>query len=109
MPTTRRWLATGFLALALLPGVERSLLAHDHASAGPVAQVTPAPDAASTDGLQDCVACQARASLDAVAIDAHPERHGAAPPALFLVLPGPAPLAPRFETPYVRGPPFRIV
>lgn len=109
MPTTRRWLAAWFLALALLPGVERSLLAHDHTSAGPVAQVSPLPDAVGADGLQDCVACQARASLHAMAIDAHPERHGAAPPSRVLVLPGPAPLAPRFETPYVRGPPLRIV
>jgi hypothetical protein len=109
MPNTRRWLSTWLLALALLPGVERTLLAHGHASAGPVAQLAAAPLAGATDGLRDSAACQARASLGSLAIDAHPERHGAAPPAPALALPDARVEAPRLETPPVRGPPLRIV
>jgi hypothetical protein len=108
MPTTRRWLAAWLLALALLPGLERGLLAHDHASASPVAQLAAAPEAAAAGVLQDCFACHARASLSAMAIDAHPERHGAAPPELILAPPAPAPLVAQVETPYVRGPPPQI-
>jgi hypothetical protein len=43
-----------------------------------------------------------------MAIDAHPERHGAAPPELILAPPAPAPLVAQVETPYVRGPPPQI-
>jgi hypothetical protein len=105
----RRWLATWLLALALLPGAERMLLTHGHASAGPVAQLVAAPAAGAADGLRDCAACQARASLGSLAIDAHPERHGAAPPAPALALPDARVEAPRLETPPVRGPHLRIV
>ncbi|MEN8160919.1 MAG: hypothetical protein ABFS41_12670 [Myxococcota bacterium] len=109
MPTVRRWLVAWLLGLALLPGLEQSLLAHGHASAGPVAAVSAAPEADATGPLEDCAACQARASLGSLSIDAHPERHGAAPPAPVLALSERAPAAPRRSTPYVRGPPLRIV
>ncbi len=108
MSHLRRWLASGLVALALLPGLERSLLAHDHASPGSVTQLSGTPHAGAA-GLNGCAVCQARASLGSLAIDRHPERHGAAPVSPPLSLREPAPAAPRLETPHVRGPPLRIV
>ncbi len=82
MRTSRRWFAVLLLALGLLPGVDRILLAHVHG--GPELTLAAArPDAGSADanrdGWLDCAACHARAALDALVIDAHPERHGAGP------------------------------
>jgi hypothetical protein len=42
-------------------------------------------------------------------VDAHPERHGAAPAAVVILAPCSAPSAARLETPPARGPPLRIV
>jgi hypothetical protein len=112
MRVTRRWFAALLLALGLLPGVDRILLAHVHESASPVASAA-LPGAgganAAGEGWLDCAACHARATLDALAIDAHPERHGAAPAAAPLPAPCAAPAAPRPDAPPVRGPPLRIV
>jgi hypothetical protein len=109
MPNPRRWLVVWLLGLTLLTGLERSLLAHGHGSAGPVAAIDAAPEADATDLREDCAACQARASLGSLTIDAHPERHGAAPAARVLTLAERPLEAPRLSTPYVRGPPLRIV
>src|SRR5512139_1424978 len=112
MRVTRRWFAALLLALGLLPGVERVLLAHVHGSASPVLGAASAGDdarGASGEAWLDCAACQARATLDALTIDAHPERHGAAPAAAPLPELRAFPSEPRAETPPVRGPPTRIV
>jgi hypothetical protein len=112
MRVTRRWLATLLLALGLLPGVDRILLAHVHESAAPALESAAPGDLggnAAGAGWLDCAACHARATLDTLVIDAHPERHGAAPvtalPAVHATLPRP----PRAPTPPARGPPLRIV
>jgi hypothetical protein len=109
MANPRRWLAAALLGLALLPGLERSLLAHAHIGHGPTTAVSAAPEADAAGLIEDCAVCQARASLGSLAIDAHPERHGAAPVAPALLCSERAPAPPRLETPYVRGPPLRIV
>jgi hypothetical protein len=112
MRTSRRWLAALLLALGMLPGVERILLAHVHGASTPAIAAT-APDAGSADALGegwlDCAACHARATLDSLAIDAHPERHGAAPFAAPAQRPGAAPPAPCTDAPSARAPPPRIV
>jgi hypothetical protein len=60
-------------------------------------------------GLAGCAACQARATLDSLVVDAHPERHGAAPAAAPLLRQAAAPHAAHAETPPARAPPLRIV
>ena len=107
MRATRRWLAASLFALGLLPGVERVLLAHAHHGAGPVHELV-APGDAASDGPSGCAACQARATLGALAVDAHPERHGAAPTEQPTTRPAPVPSAPRVETPPARAPPLAI-
>jgi hypothetical protein len=109
MHASRRWLAASLIALGLLPGVERVLLTHVHHGAGPTAELAAASEAESATGLSACAACQARATLDSLAVDAHPERHGAAPAAPPLPEPGAAPPAQRAGPPPARGPPLRIV
>jgi len=109
MPTLHRWLVAWLLGLALLPGLEWSLLSHSHVGSGPELTVDAAAPAATVGRLEHCGACQARASLGALEIDAHPERHGAAPAEPVPVSPPRAPCAPRLETPHVRGPPSPIV
>jgi len=114
MRITRRWLAALLLALGLLPSVDRILLAHAHVHESASQSLSAAPSGAGTGGASsaawlDCAACQARATLDALTIDAHPERHGAAPAATPLPEPRAFPSAPRAETPPARGPPTRIV
>lgn len=112
MLISRRWFAALLLALGLLPGVDRILLAHVHESTSPVLSAPAAGQGARSSGGEawlDCAACHARATLDTLTIDAHPERHGAAPaaaplPALCAFL-----SEPRAETPPARGPPTRIV
>ena len=109
MRVTRRWLAASIVALGLLPGVERVVLAHAHHGAGPAAELAAPVDADAPGGLSGCAACQARATLDSLVVDAHPERHGAAPALALSHLPCAAPGAPRLQTPPARGPPLRIV
>jgi hypothetical protein len=109
MRITRRWLAASIVALGLLPGVERALLAHAHHGTGPAAELGAPAEADAPGGLSGCAACQARATLDSLAVDAHPERHGAAPAAVVILAPCSAPSAARLETPPARGPPLRIV
>ena len=108
MRATRRWLAASIVALGLLPGVEKILLAHAHHGPSPVAEFA-ATDEPASDGLSGCAACQARATLSALAVDAHPERHGAAPSAPALARPCTAPSARSAPTPPARAPPLRIV
>jgi hypothetical protein len=112
MRVSRRWLAALWLALGLLPGVERILVAHVHESASPVLAAAgsgwPGSGQESESWL-DCAACHARATLGALAFDAHPERHGAqpaAPPAPVVAAP---PATPHAEAPPARGPPHPIV
>jgi hypothetical protein len=112
MRVSRRWLAALWVVFGLLPGVDRILLAHVHDSANPVLRTAPAESGAS--GAQsaawlDCAACHARATLDALTFDAHPERHGAAPAAAPLPHPCAPPAEPHAEAPPVRGPPLPIV
>ena len=112
MRITRRWFAALLLALGLLPGVDRILLAHVHESATPVLSAAANGEGTRSSGGDawlDCAACHARATLDALTIDAHPERHGAAPAAAPLPEPGAFPAEPRAETPPARAPPTRIV
>ena len=109
MRATRRGLAALLLALGLLPSVDRALLAHAHHGPAPLAGWNAAGEADAPGGPSGCAACQARATLDAVAIDAHPERHGLAPTLPPAARPCTAPVAPRLETPPVRGPPLQIV
>ena len=112
MRITRRWFAALLLALGLLPGVDRILLAHVHESASPVLDAAAPGEGAGGSGSEawlDCAACQARATLDALTIDAHPERHGAAPATAPISEPCAFPSEPRAETPPARGPPTRIV
>jgi hypothetical protein len=112
MRITRRWFAALLLALGLLPGVDRILLAHVHESASPVFSAAAAGQGARGAGGEawlDCAACHARATLDALTINAHPERHGAAPAAAPLPALCAFPSEPRAETPPARGPPTRIV
>jgi hypothetical protein len=112
MRTPRRWLAALWLALGLLPGVDRILLAHAHPEATPVASAARAGGGLAgpaAGGWLDCAACHARATLDGVVVDAHPERHGAAPAAAPLPEPYRAPTAARAETPPARAPPLPIV
>ena len=112
MRVTRRCLAALLLALGLLPGVDRILLAHVHESAAPAFESAAPGDlggGAAGAGWLDCAACHARATLDTLVIDAHPERHGAAPVAARPAAPAALPSAPRIETPPARGPPLPIV
>jgi hypothetical protein len=109
MRITRRWLATAVVALGLLPGAERALLAHAHHGSSPHEEVSAPAEPEASGGLSGCAACQARATLDSLVVDAHPERHGAAPVAAPLQRPCAAPSAPRAETPPARGPPLPIV
>jgi len=112
MCVPRRWFAALLLALGLLPGVDRILLAHVHESASPVASAALPGSGAyggSAAGWLDCAACHARATLAALVVDAHPERHGAAPAVASLPAPAAAPAAARPSTDPVRGPPLRIV
>jgi hypothetical protein len=111
MRITRRWLAALLLALGILPGVDRILLAHVHTSASPVLSAAAHGEDArgARAGWLDCAACHARAALDALGFDAHPERHGAAPAAPPLSAPAATPAAFHGETPPARGPPLRIV
>jgi hypothetical protein len=109
MRASRRWLAASLIALGLIPGVERALLAHVHPGSGPIAELAAASESHAGGGLAGCAACQARATLDSLALDAHPERHGAAPAAPPLSQPCRAPHAAHAETPPARGPPLRIV
>jgi hypothetical protein len=107
----RRWLAALLLALGILPGVDRILLAHVHTSASPaLSAAAPSEDArgARAGGL-GCGACHARAAQGALGFDAHPERHGAAPAPAPLSALAAAPAALHGETPPARGPPARIV
>jgi hypothetical protein len=112
MRGSRRWLAAFWLALGLLPGVERILVAHVHGSARP--EVAAAAHGAGAGGEAseawlDCAACHARATLGALVVDAHPERHGAAPTTPAPALSEAPPAAPHLETPPPRGPPHPIV
>jgi hypothetical protein len=112
MRVSRRWLAALWLALGLLPGVERILVAHVHESARP--ELAPAAHDAGAGGQAseawlDCAACHARATLGALVVDAHPERHGAAPAAPVPALSEAPPAAPALATPPARGPPHQIV
>lgn len=113
MRITRRWLAALLLALGLLPGVDRVLLAHAHAheSTSPwLSAAGPGNQARGADaGWLDCAACHARATLDTLGFDAHPERHGAAPAAAPVAATAAAPSAPCLDAPSARGPPLRIV
>jgi hypothetical protein len=109
MRATRRWLAASLVALGLIPGVERVLLTHVHHRTGPDAELAATSEADEAGGLSGCAACQARATLDSLVVDAHPERHGAAPAAPPLPQPCAAPRAVRAETPPARAPPLRIV
>jgi hypothetical protein len=97
------------IALGLVPGVERALLAHVHHGAGPTAELAAASETHAAGGLSGCAACQARATLDSLVVDAHPERHGVAPAAAPLPEPCTGLPAARVETPPARGPPLRIV
>jgi hypothetical protein len=111
MRLSRRWFAALWLALGLLPGVERVLVAHFHASASPAFAAAGAGSGSgeqSPSGL-DCAACHARATLSALVFDAHPARHGAepaAPPEPVIAAP---PAAPDAASPPPRGPPPPIV
>jgi hypothetical protein len=107
----RRWLAALGLALGLLPGVERILVAHLHESAQPVLASAGAGGGGGQEGRGwlDCAACHARATLGALVFDAHPERHGAEPAAAPAPAVSPLHAAPRVETPPPRGPPQPIV
>lgn len=74
------------VALGLLPGVDRVLLAHVHGSGGLAATAADTGAPAGTDSpLSGCAVCQARAALDAAAPAAHAARSAlpiaAAPPA----------------------------
>jgi hypothetical protein len=109
MRDSRRWFAALLVALGLLPGVERLLLAHVHHASGPAAELAAVDEHAAAGGVSGCAACQARATLGAFALDAHPERHGVAPAAPPLPRPCAAPPAPRAETPPARAPPLPIV
>jgi hypothetical protein len=112
MRVPRRWLAAFWLALGLLPGVERILVAHVHESARPeLGAPTPGAGAggAASESWLDCAACHARATLDALVVDAHPERHGAAPASPAVALCAAPHAAPHTETPPARGPPHPIV
>lgn len=109
MRSTRRWLSALVLALGLVPGADRILLAHVHGDAGPVLSAAAAGASAGREASLDCAACHARATLDTLAIDAHPERHGAAPAAPPLEPPAGVRAAPRPDTPRTRGPPAPIV
>jgi YD repeat-containing protein len=98
MRVTRRCLAALLLALGLLPGVDRILLAHAHESAAPALHASAAGASergGERAGWLDCAACHARATLDALAIDAHPESHGAAPVAALPSAHAALPSAPR--------------
>jgi len=109
MRATRRWLAALLLVLGIAPGAERVLLGHAHPAAGPVAQLFATHEGAAA-GLSGCAACQARATLAAIAVDAHPERHGVAPAARPEARPSAAPDARPPDTPRARAPPLlRIV
>jgi hypothetical protein len=112
MRVSRRWFAAFWLALGLLPGVERILIAHVHESGRPVLAADTAGAGASgarSEGWLDCAACQARATLAALVFDAHPERHGAEPAAPPAPAGAAAPGAEPAETPPARGPPHTIV
>jgi hypothetical protein len=109
MRATRRWLAASLIALGLIPGVERILLSHVHHAAGPNAELSAASDSGASGGLSGCAACQARATLHSLAVDAHPERHGLAPVAPPQARPCTAPAAPPLATAPARGPPLQIV
>jgi hypothetical protein len=109
MRLTRRWLSALLLALGLLPGVDRILLAHVHESAGPLIAAASQGENARSEGWLHCAACHARATLDALVVDAHPERHGAAPATPPRAgLPAFA-AATRAASPPARGPPPAIV
>jgi hypothetical protein len=97
------------IALGLIPGVERALLAHVHHGSGPIAELAAASESDAAGGLSGCAACQARATLDSLVVDAHPERHGAAPAAAPLLRQPATPAAAHLETPPARAPPLRIV
>jgi hypothetical protein len=112
MCITRRWFAVLLLALGLLPSADRILLAHVHESAGPVLSAAAAGEGAHAAGGEawlDCATCHSRAALDALAIDAHPERHDVAPADEPLPELCAAPSPAHAETPPARGPPLRIV
>ena len=112
MRISRRWFAALLLALGLLPGVDRILLAHVHGGTE-LAVAAAQPDAgsadANSDAWLDCAACHARATLAALAIDAHPERHSAEPFAAPLTRRASALPAPQGAAPSARAPPSRIV
>jgi hypothetical protein len=111
MRVSRRWFAALWLALGLLPGVERILLAHVHETARPVlaAETAAGANGARSEGWLDCAACHARASLDALVVDAHPERHGAEPAATPQPVVAEAPSFDHGEPPPARAPPHPIV
>ena len=112
MRVSRRWLAALYLALGLVPGVDRILVAHVHEGAGPALHAASAASnggGSQSEGWLDCAACHARATLDALVFDAHPERHGAEPASAPEPLRAAPPPAPHAETPPARGPPLPIV
>jgi hypothetical protein len=92
--------------------VDRILLTHSHGGAelaiAPLQADAGAAGASGHLGL-GCAACHARATLDVLAIDAHPESHGAAPFAASSGAPSCVLPAAFCEAPSARAPPSRIV
>jgi hypothetical protein len=98
------------VAIGLLTGAEGSLLTHAHVAETPtIGASAPGAPVAPTGAAPDCAACHARAAVDALVVDAHPERHGAAPCAAPPLDPHGAPPARGLAPAPARAPPHRIV